>query len=240
MRTFFTHITFALALMSQPIMAHAQTCLPIDPSGGPVTMQFPGTGPVPTVHCHADGGSFGISITCIHGISNANVPLLGLIAGRVPLSATNKNNLVNDLSIRGGFSYFVESPNNAKTVIFADRQSFRDYINANYSSPNTPKLFNYPVNMSDDSATSVAIAGNSGLLNGYHVSGNLSTLTSTLFHIISDTQDLTARTFIRLGDNLYSWISCVGLTNNDLINFVISETHKLHRDRVQDQKVLFR
>ncbi|MBX7144816.1 MAG: hypothetical protein K1X79_10230 [Oligoflexia bacterium] len=216
--------------------AQAQSCSVINPAQGPASLSLPSSivSALPT-QCYIEPSApGGAAIACIHGYPTtaAYQQLLVKIALRMSLTATEKSQLTGTggSNIRGGFA--VDSLGSvqysARQAIFATRNAFNSYINANYSpASSVPNLLISDIDSSDNSVSSIDIAGASGTLEGFHASGNLSMLTGTLFHVIMDTRDIDGVHFLRIGPDLSTWTVCQNLRSTPSTSVINAFIHSL-------------
>lgn len=205
----------AIGLASFSLNAQAQSCQTISPQFGAasLTLAPSSIGAVPTQCYFEPTPANGASFACVHGLpgTSANQQLLMKIALRLTLTTAEKSTLTSITSIRGGFAVDSTSsvPLSAREAIFANRTAFNSYINGNYTPPNSlPNLLISDIDTNDDSVSSVEIVATNDSFDGLHASGNLSTLTATLFHFIADSQNINGTYFLRIGSDLSTWTVC--------------------------------
>lgn len=194
--------------------ANAQ-CSVVTAALGTLNMSFPSTTTgVIDAQCVFDmGASAGPVITCIRGLPSNLVPSLALVANRAPLSAATRSAFLTSTAIKGGFSYYTVG-GQAKTTIFSTQAAFRSYLSNNYNvADHLPDLVTTPVSSAVNAVQSVAVSGTSGILDGFHASGNIGFTPATSFQLIMDAPAIGSTFFYRLGSNQRIWNICTNQPN---------------------------
>lgn len=191
--------------------AQAQVCNTIDGSQGTLNMSFAGTSSSTAAECVFElGQPSGAAIVCVRGLPGSLVPLLTLIVNQGTLTATQKASLTGATSIRGGFSYRTVG-GQARTTVMSTRTAFNNFINGNLSvADSLPTTVTTVLNTTANSVRSIAVAGTSGIIDGYHASGNVGSTSATQFQLIMDAPAITNVFFLQVGADRRVWTVCTG------------------------------